>query len=411
MTFSHEDLLDRYALLTVKSGLNVAPGQQVLITAPLEAVALVRRITHHAYKAGASLVTTLYSDDQATLARFEQAQDGSFDTAPDWLFKGMADAFKAGAARLAIAGEDPALLSKQDAEKVSRANRARSKAYQPALELITGFAVNWCVISCATAAWARSVFPEVAEKQALEKLWRAIFACSRADTPDPVQAWIAHSAMLRERTEFLNGKNYSALKYMGPGTDLTIGLAEGHVWKGGASPAKNGVICNPNIPTEEVFSMPHKDRVDGVVRSTKPLSYNGTMIDGIEVKFEKGLIRQAKAAKGGDAFVKMIDTDEGGRRLGEVALVPHSSPISASGIVFNNTLFDENAASHVAVGQSYTETMRDGQKMTKEERAAKGANASLIHVDWMIGSDKIDIDAVTQSGAVEPLMRRGEWAL
>jgi aminopeptidase len=410
MTYSHEDLLDRYALLTVRSGLNIAPGQQLLISAPLEAVSLVRRITEHAYRAGATLVTTLYSDEQATLARFRHGQDASFDTAPAWLFDGMAAAFKGGCARLAIAGEDPGLLSGQDPNKVSRADRARSKAYRPALELITGFAINWCVISCATKPWAKSVFPDLPEAEALDKLWRAIFACSRADVEDPVREWVEHSARLRARTEFLNGKAYHALKYRGPGTDLTIGLAEGHVWKGGASKAKNGVECNPNIPTEEVFSMPHKDRVDGVVRSTKPLSYNGTIIDGIAVRFEKGRIVEATAAKGGDAFVKMIDTDEGGRRLGEVALVPNSSPIAASGVVFNNTLFDENAASHVAVGQSYTETMRDGRNMSAEERAAKGANSSLIHVDWMIGSGEIDIDGVMQNGgASEPLMRKGEW--
>jgi aminopeptidase len=406
---SHEDLLDRYALLAVRSGLNIRPGQQLLITAPLEAVQLVRRITEHAYRAGATLVTTLYNDEETMLARFRSGPDASFDTAPAWLFDGMAAAFKSGAARLAITGEDPGLLSGQNPDKVSRADRARSKAYRPALELIASFAINWCVISCATRAWAKSVFPNLSEAEALDKLWRAIFACSRADVDDPVQAWVEHSARLRARTELLNGKAYQALKYHGPGTDLTIGLAEGHVWKGGAAAAKNGVICNANIPTEEVFSMPHKDRVDGMVRSTKPLSHNGTMIDGISVRFEKGRIVQATAAKGGEAFVKMIDTDEGGRRLGEVALVPNSSPISASGIVFNNTLFDENAASHVAVGQSYTETMRDGQKLSAEERAARGANSSLIHVDWMIGSGEIDIDGVTRSGVIEPLMRKGEW--
>lgn len=409
MTYSHDELLDRYALLAVRSGLNITPGQQLVITAPLEAVPLVRRITDHAYRAGATLVTTLYNDEEATLARFRSGAEQSFDTAPAWLFDGMASAFKGGAARLAITGENPGLLSGQDPDKVSRADRARSKAYRPALELIAGFAINWCVISCTTQAWAKSVFPDLPEAQALDKLWRAIFACSRADVDDPVQAWVDHSARLKARTELLNGKAYHALRYRGPGTDLTIGLADGHIWKGGAAAAKNGVVCNANIPTEEVFSMPHKDRVDGTVRSTKPLSHNGTMIDGISVRFEKGRIVEAKAAKGGDAFIKMIDTDEGGRRLGEVALVPNSSPISASGIVFNNTLFDENAASHVAVGQSYTETMRDGQKLSAEERAARGANSSIIHVDWMIGSGEIDIDGVTQSAAAEPLMRRGEW--
>ena len=411
MIKKHADLLDHYALLTVRSGLNITPGQQLVISAPIEAVALVRRVTHHAYAAGASLVTTLYADDQTTLARFQATNDASFDTAPNWLFDGMAEAFKGGAARLAIIGEDPGLLGGQDPEKVSRVNRARSKAYKPALEYIAGFAVNWCVISCATASWAKSVFPNLPQSEAFDRLWAAIFACSRADLPDPVLAWVEHSRNLRERTDFLNGRRYKALKYRGPGTDLTLGLVEGHVWKGGAAQAKNGVICNANIPTEEVYTMPHKDGVDGTVRATKPLSYGGTFIDGISVRFENGRIVESHAEKGAAAFAKMIDTDEGGRRLGEVALVPHSSPISASGIVFNNTLFDENAASHIAVGQSYTDTMRDGPEKSPAELAASGANTSLIHVDWMIGSGEMDIDGVLQDGSVEPLMRKGEWAV
>ncbi len=411
MIKKHADLLDQYARLTVRSGLNIIPGQQLVISAPIEAVALVRRVTHHAYAAGASLVTTLYADDQTTLARFQSAPDASFDTAAGWLFDGMAEAFKGGAARLAITGEDPGLLGGQDPEKVSRANRARSKAYHPALELITSFAVNWCVISCATASWAKSVFPNLPQSEAFDRLWAAIFTCSRADLPDPVQAWVEHSRNLRERTDFLNGRRYKALKYRGPGTDLILGLVDGHVWKGGAAQAKNGVICNANIPTEEVYTMPHKDRVDGTVRATKPLSYGGTFIDGISVRFENGRIVESRAEKGAAAFAKMIDTDEGGRRLGEVALVPHSSPISASGIVFNNTLFDENAASHIAVGQSYTDTMKDGPAKPPAERAATGANTSLIHVDWMIGSGEMDIDGELPDGTVEPLMRKGEWAV
>ena len=411
MIKKHADLLDQYARLTVRSGLNMASGQQLVISAPIEAVALVRRITHHAYAEGASLVTTLYADDQTTLARFQATNDASFDTAAGWLFDGMAAAFKGGAARLAITGEDPGLLGGQDPEKVSRANRARSKAYRPALELITSFAVNWCVISCATASWAKSVFPNLPQNEALERLWAAIFTCSRADLPDPVQAWVEHSRNLRKRTDFLNGRRYTALKYRGPGTDLTLGLVDGHVWKGGAAQAKNGVICNPNIPTEEVYTMPHKDRADGTVRATKPLSYGGTFIDGISVRFENGRIVESHAEKGSAAFAKMIDTDEGGRRLGEVALVPHSSPISASGIVFNNTLFDENAASHIAVGQSYTDTMKDGRGKSPAELAASGANSSLIHVDWMIGSGEMDVDGVLPDRTVEPLMRKGEWAV
>jgi len=408
---THENLLDTYAKLAIRTGLNLQKDQQLVITAPLDALPLVRRITEQAYKAGASLVTTIYADDETTLARYQHAPQGAFDVAPGWLFNGMAEAFRGGAARLAIAGENPALLSGQDPDKLSRANKARSRAYRPALELITGFAINWCVIAAATPAWAKSVFPGVPEAEAVDRLWKAIFACTKADLPDPSAAWEKHNADLGRRTEFLNKRRYKALKYKGPGTDLTIGLADDHTWKGGGGKALNGVFCNANIPTEEVFTAPHKDRVDGIVCSSKPLSYQGSLIDGIKVRFERGRIVEMTAEKGQDAFRNLIDTDEGAARLGEVALVPHSSPISKSGIIFNNTLFDENAASHIAVGQSYTENIRDGSKRSKEELAALGANSSLVHVDWMIGSGELDVDGIAADGTTEALMRKGEWAI
>lgn len=408
---THEQLLDTYARLAVRTGLNLQRDQQLVITAPLDAVPLVRRITEHAYRAGASLVTTVYADDVTTLARYQHASAEAFDVAPGWLFNGMAEAFRGGAARLAIAGENPALLAGQDPDRLSRANKARSKAYRPALELITGFSINWCVIAAATPAWASSVFPDLPEQQAMERLWQAIFACTKADLPDPIAAWEQHNADLRRRTEFLNQRRYRALKYKGPETDLMLGLAEEHTWKGGGGKALNGVFCNANIPTEEVFTAPHKDMVDGIVRSSKPLSYQGSLIDGIRVRFERGRIVEMTAEKGESAFRDLISTDEGAARLGEVALVPHSSPISKSGIIFNNTLFDENAASHIAVGQSYTENIRDGSRRSKEELSALGANASLVHVDWMIGSGELDVDGIMADGKAEPLMRKGEWVI
>ena len=407
---SHDQLLDRYAELIIRSGLNVRAGQQVLMTAPLEAVDLVRRVTFHAYKAGASLVTTLYSDEQTSLMRFRHGAETAFDAAPGWLFNGMAEAFRDGStARLAIIGEDPSLLSKEDPEHVSRANRARSRAYKPVIEQITGFATNWCVVSAATPSHAKSVFPQLLPEQALAALWAAIFKCTRADQPDPVAAWKDHNAALHARVQMLNAKRYAALKYKGPGTDFTLGLVDNHVWAGGASTARNGILCNPNIPSEEVFTMPHRERADGIVRSTKPLSYQGSLIDGISVRFEKGRIVEGTAEKGGDVFRKMIETDEGAARLGEVALVPHSSPISASGIVFNETLYDENAASHIAVGQAYAQNMEGTAEMSAEQKLAAGMNTSLIHVDWMIGSGELNVDGVTKDGKAEALMRNGEW--
>lgn len=403
-------LLDRLAEVAIKVGLQLQEGQDLVLTAPMAALPLVRRIVEHAYKAGAGIVQPIFSDEEITLARYRSARDLSFDRAAGWLFEGMGKAFGANAARLAISAENPMLLSGQDVEKVSRANRAMSKAYKPALEKITGFDINWNIVSYPNPSWARLVFPDDAEDVAVEKLATAIFAASRVDVEDPIGAWKAHNAKLKERWSWLNGKSFSALHYTGPGTDLTIGLADGHRWKGGASEAKNGITCNPNIPTEEVFTTPHKDRVSGTVRSTKPLSHNGTLITDIAVKFENGRVVEAHATKGADVFNKLLDTDEGARRIGEVALVPHSSPISQSGILFYNTLFDENAASHIALGQCYADCFIDGTKMSQDEIARRGGNSSLIHVDWMIGSGEIDIDGIGADGSRTPVMRRGEWA-
>lgn len=402
--------LDKLAEVAIKVGLQLAEGQDLVMTAPMSAAPLVRRITEHAYKAGAGIVTTIYSDEEATLARYKHANSASFDKAAGWMFSGMAEAFKANTARLAIAGDNPMMLAGQDPDKVSRAMRANSAAAKPAMELITGFDINWNIVSYPGAAWAKLVFPNDSEEVAVGKLADAIFKASRVDQDDPIAAWKEHNANLKKRWTWLNGKQFASLKYTGPGTDLTVGLADGHRWKGGASEAKNGITCNPNIPTEEVFTTPHKLRVDGYVAGTKPLSHNGALIEEMQARFEGGKLVEFKAAKNGDLFNKVLDTDEGGRRLGEVALVPHSSPISASGILFFNTLYDENASCHIAQGQCYADCFVDGTKLSKDEIAARGGNSSNIHIDWMIGSDKIDIDGVHADGSTEPVMRGGEWA-
>ncbi|MCP8938467.1 aminopeptidase [Alsobacter sp. SYSU M60028] len=402
--------LDRLAELAVKVGLQLQPGQDLFLTAPVAALPLVRRVVEHAYKAGAGLVTPILSDEEITLARYRYGADASFDRAPAWLYEGAAKAFAANTARLAIVGDDPMLLAGQDPSKVSRANRANSQAYQPALEKIANFDINWNIIAFPGAAWARQVFPDQPEDVAVARLADAIFAASRVDGDDPVAAWAAHNAALHARTAWLNDHRFAALRFTGPGTDLTVGLADGHLWQGGASTAKNGVTCNPNIPSEEVFTTPHALRVSGRVSSTKPLSYMGTLIDEISVRFEDGRIVEAQAARGAEVLNKVLDTDEGARRLGEVALVPHSSPISRSGLLFFNTLFDENAACHIALGQCYSKCFVDGAKMTPEQVAAQGGNKSLIHIDWMIGSDQVDIDGVHADGRVTPVFRKGEWA-
>ncbi|NHN95960.1 aminopeptidase [Acetobacter thailandicus] len=404
-------MLDRLGEVAVRTGLNIKPGQQLIITAPLESASLVRRITEHAYKAGSSLVTTFYSDDEATLARYRYGHDETFDTAAGWLAHGMTEGFREGAARLAITGSDPVLLADQDPSRISRAARAASVVNRPAMKIITSFDVNWTIVAASTVAWARQVFPFLQDDEAVSELWQAIFKASRITGGDPVAEWAAHNTQLHKRAAFLNDARYEALHFTGPGTDLTVGLADGHHWAGGAEKAGNGVICNPNLPTEEVFTTPHRLKVEGHVVSSKPLFNQSSLIDGISVRFEGGKITEMHAVKGQDVLARILDTDEGARRLGEVALVPHSSPISQSGVLFKNTLFDENAASHIALGQAYSKCMRDAEGLDDTALAARGANNSILHIDWMIGSGETDVDGLTSDGQRVKLMRKGEWVI
>ena len=321
----------------------------------------------------------------------------------------MADAFRRGAARLAIVGDDPGLLAGQHPASVARANRARSAAYRPALELITTSAINWSLVPYAAPAWASAVFPDLPAEEAQARLWDALFAATRVDAEDPVAAWAAHNATLMTRRRMLNARRFTALRFKGPGTDLTVGLADHHAWMGGQSKALNGVTGNPNIPTEEVFTTPHAARTTGRVTATKPLSYQGTLIRDIQVRFEDGVIVEAFASVGQEVLQRMIDTDEGARRLGEVALVPASSPISTSSVLFLNTLFDENAASHIALGQAYRKCFVDGDTLSEADFTSRGGNSSLIHVDWMVGSAQVDVDGLDVDGTAQPVMRAGEW--
>jgi aminopeptidase len=407
-----EEKLDRFAQLAVSVGLNLQPGQELLLTATAEMLPLVRRITEHAYRAGALLVTTFLGDDELTLARFKHAPDASFDHAAQWMADGIAAAFRSGAARLALAGANPALLAGQNPAQVSRANIAASKASKPAMELITRHAINWSILASATPAWARLVFPDAPEEQAVSQLWDAIFTASRATGEDPANDWKQHARDLHARVKLLNDKRFHALRFHANdgSTDLTVGLADDHLWAGGGGTSGNGIFCNANIPTEECFTTPHKDRVDGFVQASKPLSHQGTLIENIRCRFESGRIVEATASNGEDVLNRLIATDDGARRLGEVALVPHSSPIAQSGILFWNTLFDENAASHIALGQAYATCLVDGESMDEETLAGKGANSSLIHVDWMIGSATMNVDGLYADGRSEPLMLGGEWA-
>jgi aminopeptidase len=408
---SFNQKLQNYADLTIQMGLNLQPGQRLIINrAPLESAPLVRLLAARAYRAGARLVDVMWSDDALTLARFNHAPRDSFKEFPSWRTDMLAKQVATGDALLSIYAVDPDLLQGQDPELISQVQQAYDRHMAGVREHLMRDRSNWTIITYPVASLAAKVFPASPVDKQVAKMWEAIFKSVRADQPDPLAAWQTQIQQLAERRDYLTGKRYTALKYRAPGTDLTLGLPEGHRWHGGQKETLSGIPFIPNLPTEEVFSLPHKDRVAGVVTSTKPLNLAGVLIENFRLKFEQGKIIEVQAERGQETLQRLIATDEGAARLGEVALVPHSSPISQTGLLFYNTLYDENAASHLAIGRAYRFCLEAGEKMSDEEFAAAGGNTSLTHVDFMIGCRAMDIDGLTADGHPEPLMRQGEWA-
>ncbi|MDR6221367.1 aminopeptidase [Deinococcus soli (ex Cha et al. 2016)] len=411
MTLTFDEKLRNYARLAVRVGLGVKPGQRVLVQAPVETAQLARLVVREAYAAGASFVDVRWDDDDVQLARFELAPDGTFEQISRWRVDAEIETAEAGGAVIAIRATNPNLLGGVDPERVATHQRTVAAYRRPYTAQVMTNRLNWNLISAPVSGWAQLMFPDASAEQAVTQQWDAIFAATRADQPDAVERWEAHLADLKRRRDLLTGKQYAALHFQGGETDLTVGLADDHVWGGGAADTPGGITFTANIPTEEVWTAPHRERVDGTVVSTKPLSYNGTLIDGIRIEFKAGRITGASAKQGEGALLKMIETDEGSHRLGEVALVPHSSPISRSGLFFFNTLYDENAASHIAIGSAYRFNVKGGVDMSLEDFNARGGNDSLTHVDWMIGSDRIDVDGITKDGQREAVMRAGEFVI
>jgi aminopeptidase len=412
-----EQRLDIYADLTVDVAINLQPGQRLLIIGPLmnggvalEAATMVRRIAASAYRAGAELVEAIWGDEALQLVRFHHARKETLGEFSAWLPRALEDHAKAGHAVLSVYANDPDLLQHEPPDLVGALQQATSRAVVPFREHISRNATNWGVVAAASEAWAAKVFPEVPRDQQLSRLWDTIATLCRLDRPDPIAAWKAHLAALAARSEYVNRKRYTALRFAGPGTDLTVGLPAGHIWVSGASVTQSGIRFVANLPTEEVFTIADRNRVEGTVRATKPLSYGGTLIDDFSLRFEGGRVVDFKAARGEAVLRQLVETDAAAGRLGEVALVPHSSPIAQSGLLFYSTLFDENAASHVALGSAYKFTLTGADAMSDAEFEQAGGNRSAIHVDFMIGSGEVDVDGVLDAGLQEPLMRGGEWA-
>lgn len=403
---SYEDKLDRLADLCVAFGLGLKDGQELILTADMGAADLVRRITRAAYAAGASNVTALFSDDEMTLARYTHGKEQAFDTAPGWLYEAMGGAFRNGAARLAIAGNTPGLLAGQDPDKIARVNAASSAAARPMLDAITSGATNWNIVPFVTEGWAKQVFPDLPPAEAVDKLWGYVFKALRLDQPAPVAAWRENFAELDRRRTILNGLSLSALHFEGGGTDFTLGLAKGHKWVGGGQYLADGTYYSPNLPTEEIFSMPDRNRAEGRVVFTKPAVIGGTIVEGLVVTFEGGKAVRIEAETGQAVAEKHFTTDEGASHLGEVALVPESSPIARSGVLYYNTLFDENAACHIAFGNAYAMNLSEG---ADPEEA--GMNRSKIHMDCMVGSPEIAVTGIGQDGSRHPIMANGEFVI
>lgn len=407
----HQQLQEDFAELILKKGVNIQKDQAVMLRAPVEGAEFVRLLVKKAYELGAKNVYVNWADETLTHLKFKHAKDDVLKTVPKWQID-MEEAFvEEGAAFISIHSSDPDLLADVDSSRVAMANKARSEAMRNVSKEIMNDTIPWTVISIPTANWSQKVFPNVSKEEAVTKMWESILSMSRIDQGNPIDAWNEHNETLRKAREVLTNKQYDKLIFTGPGTNLELGLANNHIWHGGSAVAKTGVEFNPNIPTEEVFSMPDKYGVNGTVSSTKPLNYGGSLIDNFKLTFKDGAVVDFEAEQGEDVLKHLLESDDGAKRLGEVALVPHESPISQSGLIFYNTLFDENASCHIALGKAYPTNIKDGEEMDLKTLDENGVNDSLVHVDFMIGSSELDIDGVTKEGEKEAVFRNGAWAL
>ena len=415
-TSTHQQLLQKYAEAIVKVGLNLRKGQRLIIGYAISngvtpaGRALVHEVTKAAYSAGAKHVEVIWGDEELNRIHLQNAPEEALKEFPKWKIDAVLDMLKNGDALLSVYANDPDANLGIDPERVSVANRTRLEHYNAVSAYISRNAVNWCVVASAAPAWAAKIFPDLEPDKAMDKLWEAIFQTTRIDQPDPVAAWMEHIQNLVKRGKYMQAKKYSSLHFKAPGTDLTLGLPQGHRWVAARMPAENGVEFTANMPTEEIFTLPDRHRADGTVAATCPLSYGGSLIEDFSVTFKDGQIVKVNAKKNEAILQKLVDTDEGSKRLGEIALVPASSPIAKRGHLFYNTLFDENASCHLAIGRAYRFTLAGGEELNDEEFTKSGGNVSLNHVDFMIGSPQMDIDGIKEDGTREPVMRQGEWA-
>jgi len=407
-----EQLLEKYAALAVNIGVNIQKGQSLLIRSAISSAPFTRLIVKKAYEAGAKDVNVQWSDEATTRLRYDLAPDEAFKEFPEYLVKLHEDAVKQNFAMLSIVSVDPDLLKGVPAERIAEATKTAGMATKDFQRAIQSDKISWSIVAVPSAAWAAKVFPDLATSEAqIDALWHAIFSATRADLDDPVAAWETHIANLAQKADFLNNNKFHAIHLQAPGTDLMIELPKKHIWCAAESTNAAGATFTANIPTEEVFTMPLKTGVNGVVTSKKPLSYGGNLIENFSLTFKDGKVTDFTAETGYETLKTLLDTDEGSKYLGELALVPHTSPISTSNIIFYNTLFDENASVHLALGSAYAFNIEGGKEMSPEELENEGANSSISHVDFMVGCAEMNIDAIATDGSKTAIFRDGEWVI
>lgn len=405
-------LLNKYAKLVVKIGVNIQKNQTLVISSPVECAFFARLIAETAYKEGAREVVMNWKDELSSRIKYLYAPDEIFDEFPHWQKEFYIHYANMGAAFVSIHASDPEVMKGINPERISRANKTSLSALRPYSERLMSNKNTWCVISVPTVSWAKKVFPNESEDRAVSLLWNAIIKSVRGDAEDPVTEWQKHIKTIKRNIDYLNNLNLKSLHFKNSlGTDLTIELPRGHIWLGGSESSTEGVEFIANMPTEEIFTVPLKDGVNGTAVSSMPLNYNGNLIEQFSITFKEGRITDYSAKTGYESLKQLIETDEGSHYLGEVALVPYSSPISDMRILFYNTLFDENASCHLAIGKAYPMCIKGSDSMTKDELAAAGANDSLIHEDFMIGTSDLEISGTTHSGNRVSIFRNGNFTV
>ena len=407
----NKSFLIKYASLAVNIGVNIQKDNILVISSPIETAEFARLITEEAYKSGAKDVIVHYGDQKLTKIKLENSSLETISNIPEWQAESYNYYARQEACFISISASDPDGLKGVPVEKIGASQKARTSALKEYFDNSMSNKCRWCVLSVPTLSWAKNVFPKVSDDEAMESLWDVIFKTVRVDTENPVNAWKKHNAYLEEKIKFMNNNNFKSVHLKSAnGTDLNIELPEGHIWAGGSEGDVNGIPFNANIPTEEVFTLPKKTGVNGIVYSSKPLSYGGNLIDNFSITFKDGKAIDFTAETGYDVLKQMLESDEGAKYLGEVAFVPYNSPISNSKLIFFNTLFDENAACHLAFGRAYESCVKDADKYSEEELEKIGVNNSVIHVDFMIGTSDLEITGINKNGEAIQIFSNGNWA-